>query len=238
MYSDRILLPETSNREDLLLTVAIFDDDTGQAIDLSGRKLALPGDFTAQSWTVVCGNVATASVSSITIKDYPFGNEMQAIPLTVGTNLAIAAGSPVTISDITGLNTLTGYVTSYAPATGAMVVQIGDAFDFEIRGKRNHEFDGGYGYSSSEIGTIGEGNPIIQAQLGNGITVIDVGVIQIRIPASTMQKLRHKTYDVGMVMTDSQDTRQVFLGVLPMLYGGVSTTPFAVPSTSNPYGLP
>lgn len=238
MYLWPVLLPAQSNREDFFTTVSIFDDDTGQAIDLSRRTLAAPGDFTGNAWTVTVGTVVTASVSAITIKDYPFGNEMQAIPLTVGLNLAIAAGAAVTISDATGLNTLTGYVTSYAPATGAMVVQVACAFDFEIRSKRNCEFDGGYGYSSSQIGTYGEGSPIIQAQLGNNITVIGLGEIQIRIPASTIQQLRHKTYDVGLVMTDGYDTRQIFVGEMPTIPGGVVPS-FAAPSTlSNPYGLP
>jgi hypothetical protein len=238
MYAWPVLFPEQTNREDLLTTVALFDDDTGQAIDLSGRTLAAPGDFTTNVWTVTSGNVVTASASNITIKDYPFGNEMQAIALTVGLNLAIAAGAPVTIADTaTGKNTLTGYVTSYAPATGAMVVQIGVAFDFEIRSKGRHEFDGGYGMSSSDIGTVGDGGPIIQAQLGSGVTVIDIGKVQVRIPASTMQMLRHKTYSAAMVMYDGQDTRQVFVGELPILQGRVSTAPFSSPA-SNPYGLP
>src|SRR5579872_653031 len=237
MYAWPVTLQPQTNREDFLRTVSLFDDDTGQAIDLSGRTLAAPGDFTAANWTVKSGATVTASVSAITIKDYPFGNEMQAIALVVGLNLGILAGDPVTISDVTGLNTLTGYVVSYAPATGAMVVQIGVAFDVEIRSHYRHEFDGGFGSNSSGIGTVGDGGPIIQAQLGNGVTVIDVGVVQLRIPASTMQQLRHKTYQVAMVMYDGFDTRQVFVGTLPMLSGGVSTAPFAVPS-SNPYGLP
>lgn len=237
MYAWPVLFPEQTNREDLLTTVALFDDDTGQAIDLSGRTLAAPGDFTTNAWTVTSGIVVTASASNITIKDYPFGNEMQAIALVVGLGLAILPGAPVTIADTaTGKNTLTGYVTSYAPATGAMVVQIGVAFDFEIRSKGRHDFDGGYGASSSDIGSGGSG-PIIQAQLGNGITVIDIGKVQLRVPASTLQQLRHKTYSAAMVMYDGQDTRQVFVGELPILSGQVSTAPFASP-VSNPFGLP
>jgi hypothetical protein len=238
MYAWPVLLPPQTNREDFLSTLSLFDDDTGEALDLSRRTLAAPGDFTAIAWTVTSGATVTASVSSITIKDYPFGNEMQAIALTVGLALPISPGAPVTIADTaTGRNTLTGYVTSYAPATGKMVVQIGIAFDLEIRSKNRSGFDGGYGYSSSEIGTVADGGPIIQAQLGNGITVIGTGVVQVRVAASTMQQLRHKTYQVGMVMSDGQDTRQVFIAELPILSGGVSTAPFSTPTT-NPYGLP
>lgn len=238
MYAYPIFLPEMTNREDFLKTVSLFDDDTGQAIDVSGRTLALPGDFTGNQWTVTDGGLVTASNTTLTIKDYPFGDEMQAVALTVGLNLDILAGDVVTIADPTGKNTMTGAVTSYAPATGTLVVQVGVAFDFEIRARTRHEFDGGYGWSSSEIGTIGEGAPIIRARLGDGITVVDTGVVQVRIPAATMQKLRHRTYSVGMVMSDGEDTRQMFLARLPILSGGVSTSPFAAPAAFNPYGLP
>lgn len=235
MYAWPILLPAQTNREDFLRTVSLFDDDTGEAIDVSGRTLAAPGDFTGAAWTVTSGAVIAASVSLLTIKDYPFGNEMQALALTVGLNLGILAGDPVTIRDATGLNTMTGYVTSYAPATGKMVAQIGSAFEFEIRGSHHH-CDGGYGASWS-IGGAGD-TPLISAQLGNGITAVDVGKLQVRLPASLIAKLHHKTYRVGMAMFDGADTRQIFVGELPILSGGVSSFPLNTSSSSNPYGLP
>ena len=220
MYANPILLPQFSNREDISLTLSLFDDDTGDPIDLARRRLAVPGDFVGNNWTVTSGNTVTASVSAVTIKDYPVGNEMQAIPLLVAPGLAILAGDPVTISDATGLNTLTGYVTSYVAATGAMVVQIGCAFEFEIRGSHHHH-DGGFG-ASWAIGESG-GFPIISAQLGNGISVVDLGVLLLRIPASTAAKLHHKTYGAAMTMYDGADTRQLFIGKLPILSGGVAT---------------
>ena len=238
MYAWPVLLPAQSNREDFLRTISLFDDDTGEALDVSGRTLAAPGDFVGNAWTVTVGAIVTASVTQLTIKDYPFGNEMQAISPVVGQNLAIAAGARVTIADATAKNTMTGYVTSYAPATGAMVVQVGSAFEFEIRGHAHHDgYGDGYG-SSSHIGEDCVGGPIISAQLGNGITVVDVGVMQIRIPASTISKLHHKTYGAAMTLFDGYDTRQLFVGKQPIVSGGVTTMPLPVPSTSNPYGLP
>src|SRR5580704_1948571 len=154
MYIWPVLLPAQTNREDFLRTVSLFDDDTGLPLDVSGRTLGAPGDFTGASWTLTDGTIITPSVTPLTIKDYPFGNEMQAISPIVGLNLAINAGDFATISDPTGKNTMSGYVTSYAPATGALVMQIGSAFEFEIRG--HHHGDGscdGYSSSSSQIGT-------------------------------------------------------------------------------------
>jgi hypothetical protein len=234
MYQNPVLFPAITNREDLLCTVSLFDDDTGQAIDLSGRTLAGIGDFIGNAWTVTCGSVVTASVTPLTIKDYPFGNEMQAVALTVGAGLAIAAGSPVTISDATVKNTMTGYVTSYAPATGQMVCQIGMAFEFEIRTHHHH----GDGYGPSFGVTDHGDSPVISAQLGAGITVVDLGKAQLLIPASTIAKLHHRTYGAAMTMFNGADTRQLFVGKLPVLSGGVSTMPLPIAPSSNPFGLP
>lgn len=237
MYAWPVLLPAQTNREDFLRMVSLFDDDTGLPIDLSGRTLAAPGDFTGASWTLTDGAIVSHSATQLTIKDYPFGNEMQAISPVVGTNLGILAGDFATISDPTGNNTMSGYVTSYAPATGALVMQVGPSFEFEIRGSHHHHDGSGYSESSSDIG-IDTSSPIITAQLGNGITVVGLGVLQIRIPASTIAKLRHRTYGAAMTMFDGYDSRQLFVGKLPVISGGVATMPIAIASTSNKYGLP
>ncbi len=240
MYAYPVLLPAITNREDFLRTVSLFDDDTGQAIDVSGRTLANPGDFTAAAWTVTSGLSISNSVTPLTIKDYPFGNEMQALSLTIGLNLPILAGAPVTIADTaTGKNTMTGFVTSYVPATGAMVAQIGAAFDFEMRGHHNHGWDNcDYG-SSMLIGSdSGEGTPIVQAQLGSGITVIGIGVVQVLVPAATLFKTRHKTYNVAMAIYLGGASRQILLGKQPILYGGLSAMTIVPAAISNPFGLP
>lgn len=243
MYAWPVLLPAQSNRENFQRTISLFDDDTGAAIDVSGRTLAAAGDFVGNNWVVTCGAVVTASVSELTIKDYPFGNEMQALSLTVGLGLAIAAGSPVTIADAANaLNTMTGYVTSYVAATGKMVCQIGYSFLLEVRTAAQNNWNDGYA-PSSYIGTDDNSLPILQASLGNGISVVDVGKLLVNIsanPGATLNtaKLNHRTYNVGMTMFDGDaDTRQIFIGKLPILNGYVSSLPIAQAS-SNPYGLP
>lgn len=235
MYANPVLLPETSNREDLLLTVSLFDDYTGAPLDLARRTLANAGDFTGNAWTVTIGSIVTASNSQITITDYPIGNETLALALTVGTDLAIDIGDPVVIADPTGNNSLTGYVTSYAPATGALICQIACALQFEIRPQQAGH-GSGYG-SSSMIGADACAGPVIAAQLGNGITLVDLGVAQVRIPEVLMQKLRHRTYSAFMALYDGADTRQLFVGKLPIISGGLSVASFQV-QPSNPYGLP
>jgi hypothetical protein len=238
VYINPLLFPQVSNREDLLRTVALFDDDTGEAIDPSGRVLAAAGDFTAANWVVTSGDVVTASVTQLTIPDYPIADQLQAVALTVGAGLAIAAGSPVTIADAAaGLNTMTGYVTSYAPATGALKAQCGAAFEFEIRGQHRGEDDDAYGPSSYFGGGACEA-PLISAQLGNGLTLVDLGKIEIRIPAVTMARLRHRTYGIGMSAYDGYDSRQLFIGKLPVFGGGTRLLPLQSQPSSNAYGLP
>jgi len=43
---------------------------------------------------------------------------------------------------------------------------------------------------------------------------------------------------VAMTMFDGADTRQVFLGMQPIQFGGVTLMPLPAPLTSNPFGLP
>ncbi len=130
----------------------------------------------------------------------------------------LSGGSPL----IGGPNTMTGYVTSYAPATGALVCQIGCTFQFEIRALQR---GGGWGdgYSSTwEGGSFNDDRPIIKLSLGNGLMMVDTGCLTIRVPESQFRALRNRTYGASLTMTDSYDTRQWFIGRLPVFYGGVS----------------
>lgn len=221
MYASPILLPQFSNREDLLLPVSIFDDDTGQAINLSGTT----GSGTFNNWTVTDGAIVTASNTQITIPQLPIGNQLSALSAVVGIGLGILAGDPIVFADQSGKNTMMGYVLTYNLATGAIVCQIGLAFQFEVRkqqhtGARNNDF----GYSNyPAIGVYDDEIPEIIASLGNGILITDIGYAQIMIPEVQMRKLRHTgTRRAGMTMTDSVNTRQVFIAQLPILSGGVT----------------
>jgi hypothetical protein len=230
MYINRAFLPQVTNREDLLLTVSLFDDDTGQPIKIDGAVTASGQAFTAAAWTVTDGTIVTTSATSITIPAFPIGNQLSALALTVAAGLAIKAGDPVVIADTATLkNTMTGYVVSYASATGALVCQIGVTFQFEIRrgGPRNV----GAGYIPwYDWGTPDSLGPLLTASLGSGITIVDIGMIQILIPEVTFRTLSDNTnlqattgtFKIGMTLTDSVNTRQLFLADLPVLYGGVT----------------
>lgn len=225
MYAFPVLWPETSNREDLYRTVSLFDDDTGAPINLSGTALG-PGNlngFTGSAWTVTDGAIVTPSATQITIPAFPIGNQLSALPLTVGANLGILAGDPILIADASGLNTMAGYVTSYVASTGALVCQIGLTFQFEIRWQDHHRLTDDYSPFYDFGGGAPNGPaPIISASLGNGLTIVDLGYLLINIPETKMRTLHHKTYLASLTMTDSVSTRQVLVGKLPILYGGVT----------------
>jgi hypothetical protein len=207
-----------SNREDFVLPLSLFDDELNQPINLAG----IVGSGTFSAWSVGNGRVAASSATPITVPQYPIGNQLSALALTVGTGLAIAAGDPLTIADaVTGKNQMSGYVLSYAAASGALVAQIGVTFQFEIRkaGPKNP----GTGYISwYDFGTPDNIGPLLSASLGNGIFITDLGVIQITIPERLVRKLEGGTYLCGLTMTDSVNTRQLLVASLPVVRGGVT----------------
>jgi len=225
MYQWPISLPVFTNREDIIVTGSIADDFTGSFINLSGVSLAANMPFTGSSWTITDGAIITTSTTPITIPYYPIGNQLSALTLTVGTGLGILPGDFVLIADPTGLNTMTGYVTSYTSSNGALVVQVGWTFQFEVRRRGGvHQDIEGSGYTTwFDIGVEDDFGPLIQASLGNGILITDVGFYQILIPESQVKTLHaDQTYWASLTMTNSVDTRQIFKATLPMLTGGVT----------------
>lgn len=68
--------------------------------------------------------------------------------------------------------------------------------------------------------------PILSASIGNGVTIVDTGVFQIRFTKTQMQTLTPGTYDLFCTVasvSDLDDCRQLFLGRLPVFYGGRNT---------------
>jgi hypothetical protein len=238
MYQLATYLPPSTNREDYLRTLSIFDDDTLQPISLSGITLANSGaSFTAAAWTVIDGNIVTTSATSITIPTFPItgANNLTALALTVAAGLGIKALDPIQIQDTaTGKNILNGFVTSYNINTGALIVQIGWTFQFEIRrgGPRNT----GTGYITWwDWSTPDDLGPLLQANFGNGyLSLIDIGVVQILIPESVMKTLGSigpfnatqadspGTYRANLTGTNGVDTRQFLVALQPIADGGVT----------------
>jgi hypothetical protein len=228
MYAYPTLLKQVSNREDLLQTIQIFDDDTGDPVKLDGCTTASGAPFTGNAWTVTDGTIITTSSTVLMIPVFPIALNA-ALQLTVGVNLSIVPGDPLTIADTpTGQNFMTGYVISYNPGTGILICQIGMIFRFEIRRLGPSYRATGDAYVPwYDLGTQGEDSPLITATLGQGISIIDIGTLQVRIPATVFQRLLGGTYSAALVFSDSVDTRQVYIGSLPVIPGRLSPLPLA-----------
>jgi hypothetical protein len=127
---------------------------------------------------------------------------------------------------------MTGFITGYTAATGVLVCQIGWSFQFEIR--IAPPISGSMGYVPwYDLGVYPDYGPLISASLGNGISLIDVGYIQILIPEAQFKTLGNigvanqptdwgGTFRANLTMTNTQDTRQVFMAKLPVMSGGVT----------------
>jgi hypothetical protein len=220
-HNQPVLLPPVSNREDLLISVSMYDDDTGNPINLSNSGTASGAPFSGSSWNVFFGPIVTTSTTPLTIPTPPIGSELSALTLTVGTSLAIVPGNAVQISDPTGGNWMAGTVTSYTASSGTLVCQIGCTFQFEIR--RGPPRNDGSGYVPwYDFGTPDEIGPLLSAALGTGVTITDLGYLQILIPESVFRKLNIGTFSANLTAFDGVATRQVFIANLPVLYGGVT----------------
>lgn len=128
---------------------------------------------------------------------------------------------------------MSGYVTGYNSTTGSLTCQIGWTFQFEIRGETPNNTGNGY-IAWYDFGTPDDQGPILVAALGNGITITDIGFFQILITESVFKQILDvpynsqsntyaRTFLASMTMTNGVDTRQIFTGRLPVLYGGVTT---------------
>jgi hypothetical protein len=237
----------------LQFTVSVYDDDTGEPVNLSGITfLQNQNGFTGANWQITDGTLVAFSTTSFTVPGYPIQNQLLAVTLTVQSGLDILAADPITITDINGNATMVGYVTSYAANTGVLIAQIGLNFQFDIscpdrQRDQNCDYSQWYGWG----GGAPHGEPaILSASLQGGLSMIDAGFLLVNIPAAILRQLRLQTYLTAMIVSDSVNTRQVFLGELPILSGGIvamNTTsfpiavraiPFSQQSDNMPAGVP
>lgn len=96
------------------------------------------------------------------------------------------------------------------------------SFSLEIR-RTGPNLDGASGYTPTyDYGSYNDYGPVIKASLGSGLTIIDTGILELFVAASTIKSLNDGNYKMAMTVTDGTYTRQVFLGWLPVYFGGVS----------------
>jgi hypothetical protein len=132
-------------------------------------------------------------------------------------------GDPIALNDAQVGDFSSDFSSDFADSSGNLV-----SFQFDVRrsgpGGRWGSYGGGYGQYYG-IGSYDCSQPILTASLGNGITIVDVGIIQIYFSETQMRTLSSGTWDVGCTMAsiDGIDVRQVFRAKLPILSGWVTT---------------
>ena len=181
--------------------------------------------WAVQTSTTLYGTllVSTLSNTSLTIGNGTFND-------VIPTGLAILPGQYVTyISQIDSTKWMTGQINSYNTLTGAIQFSIVTvAIQLEIRRIQrnggNMWGQDGYGTSFSGTGTYDNARPILTASIGNGVSIVDTGIIQIYFSETSFRQLGRGEHSVAATLasSDGVDVRQLFLGLLPVFDGQVT----------------
>ena len=127
--------------------------------------------------------------------------------------------NPVHFAEVTNRESWSQIIELADADTGDDIDLTGYTFACEIRSMPRHAR---YGDTYGEWYDYPDVRPVIALALGSGITVIDIGKIQLDITIAQMRTLGPGVYSIALTATLDPDTRQIFLGTLPVLYGGVT----------------
>jgi hypothetical protein len=224
VYQPQTQFPAITTRESWSQLIGVYDDDTGDPINLTNTS----GQGTFASWAVQISAtlygaalINTTSLTSLTIGNGPF-------TATIPSGLAITPGQFVKfLSQANNTNWMQGQITAYNPATGVISFNIATvSIELEIRRISRHgsDFrDSGYG-ANYTLGSYDWGAPILSASIGNGITIVDRGIFQIYFSETQFRSLGSGMHSVAATLAsaDGIDVRQLFLGRLPVLSGNVT----------------
>ena len=218
-----VQFPQITNRESWSQLIGIYDDDTGDAINLSNTG----GIGTYALWVVQVSTalygvaiLTTTSLSSLTI-----ANSVQ--NAVIATGLAILPGQYVSFlyqNDNTQF--MTGVINSYNSTTGAIQFTVATVtIQLEIRRMREGPHWDGYSDNFAGYGALVCDAPILAASIGNGISIVDTGIIQVYFSETSMRRLGRGVHSVAATLesADAIDVRQLFLGRLPVFDGRVTT---------------
>lgn len=125
----------------------------------------------------------------------------------------------------TNRESFTQLIGVYDDATGDAIDLSGCSIQVEIRRDREH---GGYGFDgygpNYSIGAHDWCAPILTASIGKGVDIVDVGIFQLYFSETQFRSLSPGMHSINATLTsaDGADTRQLFLGRLPIFFGGVT----------------
>lgn len=130
--------------------------------------------------------------------------------------------NPVLFPQQTNRESFAPIVAIFDDDTGELVDLSGLTFQLEIRNTGSGS--GHFASPAAPFFSDVPGSPLLTATLGNGITVLDIGVFQVIFSEIQMRSLRAGTYSIACTATDGSPagSRQLFLGRLPVLDGGVT----------------
>jgi hypothetical protein len=109
--------------------------------------------------------------------------------------------------------------------TGDLIDLTDCAIQIEIRRVRNA---GGYGLDgygpNYSVGSYDWCAPILTASIGNGVDIVGLGAFQIYFSETQFRSLAAGMHSINATLAspDGVDVRQLFLGRLPILFGGVT----------------
>lgn len=214
MYQPSTIFPQVTNRESWSQLIGVYDDATGDPVNLSNTS----GQGTFSTWAVQIAAslygtpiINTTSANALTIGNNSFSD-------VIAPDLNIQPGQYVTyISQSDTKNWMTGQVTFYNSTTGQINFTIATvSIELEIRRAEGH----GANYM---LGPYDWGSPILTASIGNGISIVDVGIFQVYFSETSFRSLGSGMHSVAATMAsaDGIDVRQLFLGRLPVFSGRV-----------------
>ena len=224
MYQPSTQFPQITNRESWSQLIGVYDDATGDPINLTNTQ----GQGTFSSWAVqiAAALYGPSLISTMSSSQLTIGNGTFQAVLPGG--LAITAGQSITfISQLSTTNFMQGLVNSYDPVSGNISFTIATvAIELEIRKVQRNGSDyrdSGYG-ANYTLGSYDWGAPILSASIGNGITIVDQGIFQVYFSETDFRSLGSGMHSVAATLAsaDGLDVRQLFLGRLPVLSGSVT----------------
>lgn len=221
MYQHPVLFQQITNRESWSPTIGLYDDDTDEPLNLTNTQGI--GTFAAWSAQVsddLNGPVLLTTISSTSLE---IGQGTQSATVAIG--LDITAGQFVKfLYQLDTTKWMQGEVTSYDSVSGALVFEVSSvAVVLEVRRAKDPRNNSGY-IPYYDFGSVETDGPILTAAIGDGIEIIDTGVLQVNFTRDDMRTLCPGTYIVGCTLesSDGLDVRQLFVGRLPVLSGYVT----------------
>jgi hypothetical protein len=121
---------------------------------------------------------------------------------------------------------MAGIVTSYNTVTGSLNFTVATvSIQLEIRRMRDGPHWDGYSSNFAGYGALDCDAPILTASVGNGLYIVDTGIIQVYFSETSMRRLSRGVHSVAATLatSDGVDVRQLFLGRLPVFDGRVTT---------------